>query len=77
MEKKLETFSKEVPSSVIDKFADLYLELILKMPLDLWKSFVNNDFLELTLEQTLLCARRDKNCLKFELCKEELLRFFG
>ena len=77
MEKKLETFSKEVPSSVIDKFADLYLELIRKMPLDLWKSFVNNDFLELTLEQTLLCPRRDKNCLNFELCKEELLRFFG
>ena len=49
--KKLETFSKEITSSVIDMFGDLYLELILKTPLDLWKFFVNNDFLEQILEQ--------------------------
>ena len=35
--KKLKTFSQEIPSSVIDKFAALYQLLILKLPLDLWK----------------------------------------
>ena len=69
----MKTFSKEKPSSVLDKFADLYTELILKTSLDLSKFFVNDDFLELTLEQTLLYARSDENCPKFELCKEELL----
>ena len=75
--KKMETFSKEKPSSVLDKFADLYTELILKTSVDLWKFFVNDDFLELTLKQTLLYARSDENCPKFELCKEEFLQFFG
>ena len=73
----MKTFSKEKPSSVLDKFADLYTELILKTSLDLSKFFVNDDFLELTLEQTLLYARSDENCPKFELCKEELLQSFG
>ena len=75
--KKLKTFSQEIPSSVIDKFAALYQLLILKLPLDLWKSCVNDDFLEQTLEQTLLYTRHDKNFPNFELCKEELLQFFG
>ena len=72
-----ETFSKDITSSAIDKFADLHPELILKTPLGLWKSFVNEDFLEQTLEQTLLYARHDKNCPNFELPREELLQFLA
>ena len=67
----LETFSKEITSSAIDKFA----ELILKTSLVLWKTFVNDDFLEQTLEQTLLYARHDKNCRNVELSREEILHF--
>ena len=59
MKKKSETFSKDIPSSVIDRFADLYRELILKTPLNLWKPFVNDDFLEQTVELTfIICKAR-------------------
>ena len=77
MEKKSETFSKDIPSSVIDRFADLHPELILKTPLDLWKRFVNDNFLEQTLEKTLLYARRDKNCPNFEYAKKNFCDFLA
>ena len=77
MKKKSETFSKDIPSSVIDRFADLYRELILKTPLNLWKPFVNDDFLEQTLELTLLYVRRDKNCPNFENAKKNFCDFLA
>ena len=44
--KKSVTFSKDIPSSVICSFADVHLELILKMPLAPLRYFVNDGLFE-------------------------------
>ena len=63
--KKSVMFSKQIPFSDFGKFENLHPELILKSPLELWKSFISEDFLELILQQTLLYARRDIKLSQF------------
>lgn len=74
---KRDTFDNSLDSHMPNKFGNRHPELITKSPVELFEIIFNDHIMSNLVQQSLLYAKRDRNCPTFTTSEDEMRQFLG